>query len=135
MFRHSDSDVQGMHRRGAGFDHHTTDGPSRRGLGSAQVLITDSTKFMTTHGFTGRRAAAAPAGIALAMGCVPLAFADPGGNDKNFIKHLAVDSPSRTARRARLGTAFPSTPATTAAIGSTSSSKPIRTRRRARRGW
>jgi hypothetical protein len=45
------------------------------------------------RGGTGRRAATAAAGIALVLGCVPLAFADTGGNDKNFVKHLAVDCP------------------------------------------
>jgi hypothetical protein len=49
---------------------------------------------MTTQGFSARcsAAAAAAAGFAIAMGCVPLAYADPAAS-KNFSKHLAVDCP------------------------------------------
>ena len=56
------------------------------------ALRRERAKHMTTHGSAGRRFAAGAAGFAIAMGCVPLALADPGAS-KNYDKHLAVDCP------------------------------------------
>jgi hypothetical protein len=47
---------------------------------------------MTTKGSGIRRTAAAAAGLAITLGCVPLAFADTGG-EQDQQKHLAVDCP------------------------------------------
>jgi hypothetical protein len=71
----------------------------------------EGTKHMTTHASSGRRsaAAAAAAGFAIAMGCVPLAFADPAS--KNYDKHLAVDCPQPYSQTCptRQGISFDST--------------------------
>jgi hypothetical protein len=66
---------------------------------------------MSTHASSGRRsaAAAAAAGFAIAMGCVPLAFADPAS--ENYDKHLAVDCPQPYSQTCptRQGISFDST--------------------------
>jgi hypothetical protein len=65
---------------------------------------------MTTKASGTRRTAAAAAGIAITLGCVPMAFADAGGGQDQQ-KHLAVDCPQPYSQKcaARDGISFDTT--------------------------